>query len=281
MLFAMVLFFLMLLWMGAVWTIQSHVVIGVRYDAWEQRDAQRANPFEMQDIGQGIVSSSGERPIHVSHVVDRLIIPRASHTVYAGTWQHPHFDLNQSPNWPLYPTLMRKAAGQKLDELNRVTDRLAELPSMRGDAVRDKVNGTIASLNPLNGQLLGARDQAMSQLEERQREEKQKAKAELEARQNEVRGQIEGAERQLQDARGNLRGSKETADRLRGDLKKEEERPDKNEQTIEGLKVQIQGLDDKIRDLEQNVIPRLERAINSFRKADAELQNGLGQINGN
>ncbi len=159
------IFFLMLFWMGAIAVNQPQAVVAARYDAWEKRSGEAAKPFELTDYNQGLVEGSAERPINVTHRLNDLIIPKSSHSIFAGAWQQPHIDLNRSPNWDLYGKLAEKAGAGKLNEVSDLQNQFSNLGSQAGDVIRDQIDGVSRDLLASRGKLEQAQQDAERKLE--------------------------------------------------------------------------------------------------------------------
>jgi hypothetical protein len=255
---------------------QAEVSVVSRFKAWDQRNAQKANPFNFKDVEQGKVAGSEESQVKLSPIMDGWARPKSNHVLLAGAWQNPHIDLNKSPNWNLYRKLAGKAASQKIDEVDNL---LNQIPDKIGDAISNQVQSQIDALIPFKDQLQSAGEQANGQIEKKKAEENEKARKAIEEQQASVRSKREGAEADVKSSEQELAKAK-TVDRPRVQMliKKEKDKPSPDEKELKRLDNESRQIEKRILEFEQTKIPKLKKGVESLKKAEADLQRSLERV---
>jgi len=272
----LLLLFIVLLWMGMAGSQQAEVSVVARFKAWDQRNVQKANPFDFKDVEQGKVAGSEESPVKLSPIMDGWASPQSKHVLLAGAWQSPHVDLNNSPNWNLYKKLVEEGGRQKIDEVDRL---LKQIPTKINQAISTQVEAQIRTLNPFKKQLEDQGKEADGQIEQKQSEENEKARKAIEEQQVSVRSKRESAEADLKSTDQELSKAK-TVDRPRVQMliKKEKDKPSPDEKELKRLDIESKQIEKRVLELEQTKIPKLKKGIESLKKAEADLQRSLERV---
>lgn len=273
----LLLLFIVLLWMGMASSQQADVSVVARYKAWDQRNAQKANPFDFKDAEQGEVAGSAKSPVKLSPIMDDWASPQSKHVLLAGAWQSPHVDLNESPNWNRYNELAGKGASQKLNEVDNL---LKEFSAKIGEAISTQVQSQVDALNPFKELLDDRGEEANGQIEQKKSEENQKAKAALEEQQSSVRLRREKAEADQASLEKKLSNSKSVErPRIMSLIEKEKKKTAPDDKELKRLEKELENLEKRIVELEETEIPKLKKGIESLKKAEGDLQKSLDRVN--
>ncbi len=267
------LFFVALFWISRVGITNTDVTIESRFLAWEQRDSQAASPFEMRDTGQGRIEESSSAVVKVSPFIPQLDI-ESSHVVFAGAWQYPHVDLNNSPNWDLQKRLVQKGVESKAAEFKDIGKAIQDLDFGLNEFARlDPMSSLTQQLPNLEGMLDGLSN---ATIESNQRIVSEKAQSQQAAEVASLKAKAEHQsnikrlggilDRMTQDRADKLRKMKE----LESELKKEKATSERDEEKVEKLEREINKLDKQVDELDKE-IPKTERAVAELNNAKLDL----------
>lgn len=277
----LVLLLALLMQIGSTLATQADVTIEARRAAWDRRFSDTtAEAFDFE-TGGTIDEEATRGAFVVSSAVDWFPDPNSRHSVGAGAWGHQQVDLNRSPNWEVYQTLMQKAGSQKLEEFGRVRDGLAELPEKVADSMSRHVEQATRSLVPDLDKLLSARTEATGAVENKQRDAQRQAENVVRAEQEKVREQVRQVEGSLLAAKRQLRAHQVKRQQLQDMLEKERKKPNRDRDKIEDLEQRIEKLDESIRNLETREIPRLQQGLKNLQNADSRLQESASRLQSN
>ncbi|NND98969.1 MAG: hypothetical protein HKN47_16755 [Pirellulaceae bacterium] len=273
----------MLFWMGAVGTNQTIAVVEARYDAWSQRDDQKAAPFEMGDLNQGLVTGEFENPIDVSQRVNDLIVPKSTHAVYCGAWQHPHIDLNRPPHWNLYVKVAEESGKGKAGQVANLWTSFRNFPREMQNAINSAVKEALASLDPtgLLGNLKSSVNEATAAIRKKKQEVIDAAKkriadevADAKDKLSEFEAGKEELERELENAKEFVADKTPDLNELRDKLKAEKDKDEPDDDVVENLEGQIESLREEI---EEKQLERedLGKRLNAAKKSIATANESI------
>lgn len=275
---------LTLLWMGSVGINQVTASVDARYEAWQLRTDQSADPFEFQSASQGEVRVGISRPITVSPLVDDWIIPRSEHVVFAGTWQSPHVDLNRSPNWEVQSRLIAKVPLQQFSGIKQglggfqdARVGLRRLPA--GVSEQFSAHSLLVDgLKSLAGGVLDANAQATQRAKESQDENNRRAVEAVRRYRRIVQDHKRTAEGNLRKAEQDLEVGERNLKQLQDLLNSEKQKNSPDEEKIEELGADIEAREDKIKTLRNQTIPRLKSGIVDLEQAESNFDIALEKL---
>lgn len=268
----LVILWLVLVWVGAVFNEQTLVIAEARNKAWTGRDRVAQHPFDFDR--DGTAEGSVQRRVAVSFLHADV---HSSHAVLAGAWDHLAVPLDRQPHWDLYGRL----GPSGLDM--RIKNALGALGSLDGrvaSLVAEGVGGELLNIQNILGSIQFNGGGLKNRIEDGRQEQERKDRLEADAGERKakaLRDRIKELEDQLAAIPEKLadvdRREDQERRRLGRDLKPDERKPFETERK-------------ELSERRDRITRELPSLREEFRRLDAEarrlreIADGPGKLGG-